>query len=113
MEMKNNLDKLAKNLLEGKICRVCENSRGNHCILNTKESNFAFSEEGTCELWKERDKMTQGRIKTLGEDAALLLDTADKILEQYKREQKEKQKNGRSDLETSKTTPLRKNRRRI
>lgn len=100
---KDNLDKLAKNLLEEKICRVCENSRGKHCILNTKESRFAFSEEGTCELWKEKDKMTRDRIKTMGEEATLLMDVADKILEQYKKEEKERQ-NGQSDLESSKRT---------
>jgi hypothetical protein len=98
-----NADRIAKNLLEGKVCRLCEHSRGKHCVLNI-EDRFAFSEEGTCELWEEKDKLTASRIKTLGDDAALLQDVADEIMRQYVKEREKRQNGQENSLEGSQGT---------
>ena len=112
---KSNPAKRAKNLLEGKTCRVCEYSRGSHCFLNV-ETKYSFSEDGTCELWQEKDKITATKTQILDGDSALLQEVAGDIIKQYvrEREEKEKQKHGRKpDLEGSETTSRRKNRSRI
>jgi hypothetical protein len=67
-----NSDKIAKNLLEGKLCTNCKHNMKNGCsvdckdIMDTAKENIPpFPPEGTCERWQEKVPIVETLMKAM------------------------------------------------